>query len=150
MRVYWDPVRRAKMGLHPECATGCALPEPEALMFWEKTLRRLQTARFAKTLSPSYFNSKLTRAVELTTLEMAQLQNVFTLQKLIDEGLEGEMDREGVDALRMWREAVQLSKQKHQQKKEKQEKERSLQLEEEEGRRARQRLLRLQRFQMLE
>lgn len=106
-KAYMAPEARKQRGLRPDCETGCGIPAPSVLDFWNKVLLRLSHEGHMKTITPSYFDVKLSRAAEMVAQELAQLQAMFTLQRMFDtHEASPPSDPAGQDALRRWRSAV--------------------------------------------
>lgn len=102
--TYMSEEARKQRSLRGDCDTGCWIPSPSSLKFWNKLLKRLVNEKRMKDINPDYFHKKLTLAEILVTMELTQLQAVLTIQQSLDKKVE--LDKKGYDALRRWRKMV--------------------------------------------
>jgi hypothetical protein len=104
-RAYMSEEARNQRSLRVDCDTGCLIPSPSSLKFWNKLLKRMEDEKWMKDINPDYFHKKLTLAETLVTMELTQLQAVLTIQQSLDTK-KVKLDRKGSDALRRWRKMV--------------------------------------------
>ena len=104
-KKYMSEEARKQRSLRGDCYTGCWIPSPSSLKFWNKLLKRLENEKYVKDINPDYFHKKLTLAETLVTMELTQLQAVLTIQQSLDTK-KVELDIKGYNALRRWREMV--------------------------------------------
>ena len=102
--TYMSEKARKQRLLRGDCDTGCWIPSPSSLKFWNKLLKRLGNEKLMKDINPDYFHKKLTLAETLVTMELTQLQAVLTIQQSLDKKVD--LDKKGSNALRRWREMV--------------------------------------------